>query len=100
MRYLGLRAIYNTHIHELAQAAEELNDAVEGESRIESLVSRMENGKRSFVIEPGEPLGSSYAMDIAGKFGGGGHPQASGITMNGTLDECTERVLKAMEEKI
>ena len=69
MRYLGLRAIYNTHIHELAQAAEELNDAVEGESRIVSLVSRMENGKRSFVIEPGEPLGSSYAMDIAGKYG-------------------------------
>ena len=69
MRYMGLRAIYNTHIHELAQAAGELNAEIEGESRVVSLISRMEDGKRSFVIEPGDPLGSSYAMDIAGKFG-------------------------------
>ena len=69
MRYMGLRAVYNTHIHELAQAAQELNDSIEGESRIVSLISGMENGARSFVIKPGAPLGSSYAMDIAGKFG-------------------------------
>ena len=38
--------------------------------------------------------------DIAGRFGGGGHPQASGITMQGTLEECVERVLLAMESKV
>ncbi len=69
MRYLGLRAIYNTHIHELAEAVDELNQAVDGESKIISMVSQMRNGKRSFIIEPGKPLGSSYAMDIAGKYG-------------------------------
>lgn len=34
--------------------------------------------------------------DIAKAFGGGGHPQAAGISMSGTLDEVTERVAMAM----
>lgn len=38
--------------------------------------------------------------DIAQKFNGGGHEQAAGITMQGTLDEAAERVLAEMERKI
>ena len=60
------------------------------------LAREAENGQIKFSLRAREPF---TVNDIAGKFGGGGHPQASGITMNGTLDECTERVLKAMEEK-
>ncbi len=60
------------------------------------LAREAENGQIKFSLRAREPF---TVNDIAGKFSGGGHPQASGITMNGTLDECTERVLKAMEEK-
>jgi len=38
--------------------------------------------------------------DIAQEFGGGGHPQAAGITMNGTLDGTTGLVLDAMIHKL
>lgn len=38
--------------------------------------------------------------DVAQIFNGGGHEQAAGITMPGTLDEATERVLAEMERKI
>ena len=38
--------------------------------------------------------------DIAQRFGGGGHPQASGLTLTGHLDEATDLVLRAMLEKI
>ncbi len=55
------------------------------------------DGRIKMSLRAKEPL---RVDDIAGKFGGGGHPQASGISMDGTLDECAECVLKAMEEKI
>ena len=38
--------------------------------------------------------------DVAQSLGGGGHPQASGVTLAGTLDEATERVLEAMIKKL
>ena len=38
--------------------------------------------------------------DIAQSFGGGGHPQAAGITMNGSLDETVRQVLDAMIRKL
>ena len=40
------------------------------------------------------------AAEFCQQFGGGGHPQASGITMKGTLEEAADRVLRAMEEKV
>ena len=55
------------------------------------------DGRVKFSLRTKEPF---TVNDIAARFGGGGHPQASGITMDGTLDECTEQVLSAMEEKI
>jgi len=56
-----------------------------------------ENGQIKFSLRAREPF---RVDDIAGQFGGGGHPQASGITMTGTLDECVEKVLRVMEQKV
>ncbi|MBQ6412525.1 MAG: hypothetical protein IJI19_03485, partial [Ruminococcus sp.] len=39
MRYLGARAIFNTHMHELASSVGEINASVEGDSLAESLIT-------------------------------------------------------------
>ena len=54
-------------------------------------------GKIKFSLRAKEP---ARVDETAKQFGGGGHAQASGITMTGTLDDCTEAVLRAMEEKL
>jgi len=69
MRYLGVRCIFNTHMHDLARNLEEINQGIEGESKIESMVTGVENGKRSFKIFILPPQGVSYAKDIAVKYG-------------------------------
>ena len=61
------------------------------------LAREAEDGKIKFSLRAKEPC---TVNDIAAQFGGGGHPQASGITMDGTLDECVEKVLAAMEKKV
>ena len=68
MRYLGCRAVFNTHMHELARSLDELN-AVEGDSRVESLVTGVHDGQRSFKVAIIPPQGTSYAKDIALKYG-------------------------------
>lgn len=69
LRYLGARALFNTHMHELAKDADMINDEVEGNSKVVCLVTGIENGRRSYKIYRGEPLGKSYARDIAEKYG-------------------------------
>jgi len=44
--------------------------------------------------------GKANVNVLAGKFGGGGHPKASGCLMKGTLDEVMEKVLRVAEEFI
>ena len=68
MRYLGVRCIFNTHMHELARSLDELNGA-EGDSRVESLVTGVQRGERSFKVAVAPPQGVSYAKDIAQKYG-------------------------------
>ena len=68
MRYLGTRAIFNTHMHELARDLDELN-ASEGTSTVASLITGVSNGQRSFKIKIAPPQGVSYAKDIAEKYG-------------------------------
>ena len=68
MRYLGCRAVFNTHMHELARSLDELN-AVEGNSRVESLVTGVHDGRRSFKVAIIPPQGTSYAKDIALRYG-------------------------------
>lgn len=69
MRYLGTRAIFNTHMHDLARNLDEVNTTVKGDSKIESLVTGVENGQRSFKVFIAPPQGVSYAKDIAEKYG-------------------------------
>lgn len=69
MRYLGVRCVFNTHMHDLARNLDEINSSTEGKSKIESMVTGVENGKRSFKIFIAPPQGVSYAKDIAEKYG-------------------------------
>jgi DNA mismatch repair ATPase MutS len=74
LRRLGVRALFATHLHELAADVATLNANTAGDSVIVSLVaSRRTEGedgtRRSFKIVPGQPLGRSYAQEIAVKYG-------------------------------
>ena len=69
MRYLGTRAIFNTHMHDLATSLDEINDGIEGDSRAESLITGVHDGERSFKVFIATPQGVSYAADIAKKYG-------------------------------
>jgi DNA mismatch repair protein MutS len=75
-RMIGTSVIYTTHLHELAIKIKEINDSVEGDARLLSLVSIVEeyqdgNGEeslkfiRSYKIIPNIPIGNSYAKEIA-----------------------------------
>ncbi|MBK8985618.1 MAG: hypothetical protein IPM39_05990 [Chloroflexi bacterium] len=78
LRQVGARAIYATHMHELAANAEQLNAETAGDSLLLSLVaSRIdpenENAdglvQRRYKIVPGRPLGRSYATELARRYG-------------------------------
>ncbi|MCI9449141.1 MAG: hypothetical protein HFE30_02655 [Clostridiales bacterium] len=68
---VGCRAIFSTHLHELASRTDELNArcAEAGGVRIDNLVAEVDGSKRSFKIVRKSPDGKSYAADIAGKYG-------------------------------
>ena len=64
----GVRTIFNTHMHKLGEDTENLNQ----ENRavgVASLIMRTEDGRRSFKVALAKPEGSSYAKDIAEKYG-------------------------------
>ena len=69
MRYMGVRAIFNTHMHDLARSVDALNAEVEGKSAAASLVTGVHDGERSFKVSLLPPQGISYAKDIALKYG-------------------------------
>ena len=56
-------------MHELGANAGKMNNEVEGASKIESMVTGVENGERSFKVYINPPQGLSYAKDIAEKYG-------------------------------
>ena len=66
-------------------------------TRMALLAREAENGMTKFSLRAKEP---DTVSDIAQLFGGGGHPQASGITMEGELDGNVCRVLDAMIKKL
>jgi len=74
-RLLGTRAIFATHLHDLAADSENMNTETEGDSRIISVVSQVqsseENGKikRTYKIIPAPPDSKSYAIELAARFG-------------------------------
>jgi len=76
LRLLGARAIYVTHLHELAQRVDEINAGTPGPGLVGSLVADAapDGGdraahRRTFSIHPGPPRGVSYASDIAEQHG-------------------------------
>lgn len=69
MRYLGVRAVFNTHMHDLARNLDELNSSTNGTSIVESMVTGVDCGKRSFKVFIAPPQGISYAKDIAERYG-------------------------------
>lgn len=78
LRLLGARAVYVTHLHDLALAVDELNATTPGRSLVGSLVADADDGidavsgdqhRRTFRIHPGLPKGRSYASDIARRYG-------------------------------
>lgn len=69
MRYLGVRSVFNTHMHDLARGLDEVNSSTEGDSRVESMVTGVDKGERSFKVFIAPPQGVSYARDIAEKYG-------------------------------
>ncbi|HHX45205.1 MAG TPA: hypothetical protein GX714_14640 [Chloroflexi bacterium] len=77
LRLLGARAVYATHLHELAANLEAINAEVPSDSPVISIVARAEplpegqgDGVRpTFRIAPGPPRGTSYARQIASHYG-------------------------------
>ncbi|MBR5961910.1 MAG: bifunctional oligoribonuclease/PAP phosphatase NrnA [Clostridia bacterium] len=66
-------------------------------TRMAMLAREAEDGTIKFSLRAKEP---DCISDIAQSFGGGGHPQAAGITIYGKLDETTGNVLDAMIRKL
>ncbi len=56
-----------------------------------------DDGTIKFSLRAKHP---STVDDVAKKLGGGGHPQASGLQLNGTLEEAVAVVLEAMKQKL
>lgn len=64
----AVRTIYNTHMHKLGEDAGELTRE-SGFAGAASLIMKTDEGKRSFKVALADPEGSSYAKDIAEKYG-------------------------------
>ena len=92
LRRMGSRAIFATHLHELAAAVPRLNAEADGEGGMVSLVaSRLQDGEngdeRSYKILPGPPMGHSYAREIASKYGISYEQLATLLQQRGVLDD-------------
>lgn len=69
LKYLGANTIFNTHMHELAASLDEMNASSDSEDMAVSLITGVEEGKRSYKISIAPPQGLSFAQDIAQKYG-------------------------------
>lgn len=74
LQLMGVRAVFATHLHDLAAAADELNATTTGDGQVISLVASPiatggDGGHRSYIVQPGPPLGRSYAQEIATRYG-------------------------------
>jgi DNA mismatch repair protein MutS len=75
LRQIGLRAVFTTHLHDLAAAVDDINAETSGDSKVVSLVVSPgaeegdDNGRYSYRVQMGPPLGRSYANHIAARYG-------------------------------
>ncbi|MGX8715777.1 MAG: MutS-related protein, partial [Lachnospiraceae bacterium] len=68
MMKMGLRVIYNTHMHKLASDVDSFN-ADEEDNKAASLVAQADGSARTYKIAEMAPEGFSHARDIAEKYG-------------------------------
>lgn len=73
LRMLGARAVFVTHLHELAEDCADINAEIAGDSTVQSVVSIVDDStdtvKRTYKIIPAPPRGRSYAREIARQYG-------------------------------
>jgi hypothetical protein len=79
LRFIGVRAIYSTHLVELAERISEIESAVDGKSTAFSLVAGLQlveepgsgevRAAPTYHIAPGLPQGRGYAQEIARRYG-------------------------------
>lgn len=73
LRLWGVRAVFVTHLHELAEDIAGMNASTPGESIIASLVAGVieggEENLRSYQVRLAPPMGVSFARDIAHRHG-------------------------------
>lgn len=63
----GMRTVYNTHMHKLGEDTEKFSQG--SDKKAASLIMKTEKNRRSFKLAIAKPEGSSYAKDIAEKYG-------------------------------
>lgn len=68
LRAKGVRTIYNTHMHKLGRELDTFNNEP-GKGLVSSLTVVAEEGTRSYLVKIAPPEGTSYAHDIALKYG-------------------------------
>ncbi len=66
---VGCAGLFNTHLHELALTIDELNESINHKYCFVNLVAGSKTTPQSFKVAEGEPLGKSYAHEIAIKYG-------------------------------
>jgi len=94
LRLLGARAVFATHLHDLAASVDALNAEPGGASQVVSLVSHVEEQpsaegpqiRQTYRIEPGPPRGRSYAREIAARYGIGYDQLHAQLRARGLLD--------------
>lgn len=92
LRRMGTRALFSTHLHELAAEVSTLNATTPGDSLLVSLVASHldvedDGTQRSYRIVPGAPLGHSYAREVAAKYGISYDQLAELLQRRGVLSE-------------
>lgn len=101
LRQIGLRAIFTTHLHELAATIDDLNMDTPGDSQVVSMVASYEEGQEeqadatgdgsySYRITMSPPLGRSYADRIAARYGIGMEQLVALLHQRKVLGEKTE----------
>ena len=69
LQKVGCTVLFNTHLHELGAKVDELNDRMSGLPQVVSLVAGDTTYHQSFVVTRRAPLGTSYADEIAKRYG-------------------------------
>lgn len=66
---IGVRGVFSTHLHSLAQMKDEINSDFRIRARVDTLTMGIERGKRTYKVQRTLPDGNSYARDISDKYG-------------------------------